>query len=116
MRPAVAGRVRLEILLEEANHPVRAAKADVAIVGIAGEEYNLRGRPSFAKRKREQQRAERKKEKAERRELRKDQKQAGASNVPPGEDPDIADIQPGPQKLDPELFGDLASGDVASGD
>lgn len=87
------------------------ARADAAIVGIAGEEPNLRSRPSFAKRKREQERAERKKEKAEKRELRKDQKQASASNVPPGEDPDIADIRPGPQKLDPELFGDLASGD-----
>lgn len=71
----------------------------------------MRGRPSFAKRSREQARAERKKEKAEKRELRKDQKLANASSGSSGEDPDIADIQPGPQKLDPELFGDLASSD-----
>jgi len=62
----------------------------------------LRARPSIAKRAREKDRAERQRDKAEKKALQKDR--AVATQVD-GEDPDIAWITPGPQKLDPELFG-----------
>jgi hypothetical protein len=65
----------------------------------------LKSRPSFAKRSREQQRAERQKEKAERREVRKTEKLARPASDEPGVDPVIAGIVPGPQLLDPDLFG-----------
>lgn len=65
----------------------------------------MKSRPTFSKRNRERAREEKRKLKAERREIRKEQSAAKAANVPEGEDPDIAGIIPGPQKLDPELFG-----------
>lgn len=65
----------------------------------------MRARPSITKRAREKDRAERKRDKAEKREQRKEVKSANAADVPDGEDPDTAWITPGPQKLDPELFG-----------
>jgi len=54
------------------------------------------GRPSITKRNREQARRERAKEKSERRAQRAMEKQ-NRTNLPDGEDPDIAGIVPGPQ-------------------
>jgi len=51
-----------------------------------------------AKRRRELSKKEKRKAKEERRAMRKEQKeQNGDSSVPPGEDPDIYGIVPGPQ-------------------
>lgn len=65
----------------------------------------MRARPSIAKRAREKDRAARKRDKAEKREMRKEERSANSEQTEDGEDPDIAWITPGPQKLDPELFG-----------
>ncbi len=67
----------------------------------------MKARPSITKRTRERDRAERKLDKAQRREQRKEER---AKTGPRDDetDPDIAWIKPGPQKLDPELFGELA--------
>lgn len=57
-----------------------------------------RGRPTFAKRQKEQARAE----KARRKEEKKAERSVGKAERPdlaPGEDPDIAHIVPGPQPL-----------------
>jgi hypothetical protein len=48
--------------------------------------------------------------KAEKREFRKDVKDSRDESED-GEDPDIAGIVPGPQPLDPELFGVESLGD-----
>lgn len=53
---------------------------------------------------REKDRAERKLEKAEKRDKRREDRVAKGDDDS-SEDPDIAGITPGPQKLDPELFG-----------
>jgi len=54
--------------------------------------------PGMTKRQREQAKKQRKREKAERREQRKLEKaERPAPDVPPGVDPDIAWIVPGPQ-------------------
>jgi len=71
----------------------------------------LRARPSITKRAREVSRAEQKKDKAEKRAQRREEKASQASLTSAGEDPDIAGIKPGPQRLDPELFGPLATDD-----
>jgi len=63
----------------------------------------MKKRPSVQKRSREQLKAERQREKAERRDLRK--AEVAARPVVDGEDPDLAGIVPGPQPLDPTLFG-----------
>jgi hypothetical protein len=55
-----------------------------------------RGRPTISKRNREQARRERNQAKAERREQRAAARRERA-DAPPGEDPDIAGIVPGPQ-------------------
>jgi hypothetical protein len=53
---------------------------------------------THAKRQRELSKKEERKAKQERRALRKEQKaQNGDSSVPPGEDPDLYGIVPGPQ-------------------
>ncbi len=58
------------------------------------------GPTTFAKRQREMRKRERRKEKLERRAQRKlEKEQAPAPEAPPGEDPDIAGIIPGPQPL-----------------
>ena len=62
----------------------------------------MRARPSIAKRAREKDRAERQQDKAEKKALLKE---GAVVETAAGEDPDIAWITPGPQKLDPELFG-----------
>ena len=62
----------------------------------------MKPRPTFEKRRKEQQRRERKLAKAERRQLRKEEK-ASRPEVEPGEDPDIAHIVVGPQPK-PEEF------------
>lgn len=57
-----------------------------------------RGRPTFAKRQKEQARAE----KAKRKEEKKAERNAGKAERPAagaGEDPDIAHIVPGPQPI-----------------
>ncbi len=64
----------------------------------------MKARPSVAKRQRERARSERKKLKAEKREQRKDERLTRPEDETE-EDPDIAGIKPGPQPLDPELFG-----------
>ena len=51
-----------------------------------------------AKRRRELSKKEKRKEKDEKRAYRKEQKEMGDNNmVPPGEDPDLYGIVPGPQ-------------------
>ncbi len=70
----------------------------------------MRARPSITKRAREKERAERKLDKAERRERRKELK-ANSGAHDGDADPDIAGIIPGPQKLDPTLFGVMAEAD-----
>jgi hypothetical protein len=64
----------------------------------------LKARPSVAKRNREKERSRRKEDKAERRGKRREERLSRGPDDSP-EDPDIAGIVPGPQKLDPELFG-----------
>lgn len=64
----------------------------------------MKARPSVAKRQKERARSEKKRMKAEKREFRKDVKDSRDESED-GEDPDIAGIVPGPQPLDPELFG-----------
>jgi hypothetical protein len=70
----------------------------------------MRARPSITKRAREKERAERKRDKAEKREVRKEERSTRPENDS-DEDPDIAGIKPGPQPLDPDLFGPLAERD-----
>jgi hypothetical protein len=65
----------------------------------------LKSRPTFTKRNRERAREEKRKLKEEKREIRKEESAARAAEAGDEEDPDIAGIVPGPQKLDPELFG-----------
>lgn len=57
--------------------------------------------PSVNKRQKERQRQDRQREKAEKKRLRKEEKAVRPSS-PPGEDPDIAGIVPGPQPPPPE--------------
>ncbi|WP_373046874.1 hypothetical protein [Vulgatibacter sp.] len=57
-----------------------------------------RGRPTFAKRQKEQARAERQKRKEERKEQRQAER-ADRGDLTPGADPDIAHIVPGPQPI-----------------
>ncbi|MCH2108246.1 MAG: hypothetical protein MK135_02870 [Polyangiaceae bacterium] len=64
----------------------------------------MNARATSPKRTRDAETAERKKLKAEKRELRKDEKEERSSDE--DEDPDLAGIVPGPQKLDPELYGE----------
>ncbi|MCA9628193.1 MAG: hypothetical protein KC766_11030 [Myxococcales bacterium] len=60
----------------------------------------MRTKNTFAKRQREREKAERKREKALRREQRRqDAAVTTDSEVPPGVDPDIAHIVPGPQPV-----------------
>lgn len=69
----------------------------------------MKARPTYTKRQRERDKAERKKRKAEKRDERKeDRKTRQSDGDEEEEDPDIAGIVPGPQKLDEELFGELA--------
>ncbi len=75
----------------------------------------MRARPSIAKRSREKDRAERKRDKADRREARKAERLTRDSSTEAEEDPDIAGIVPGPQALDPELFGSDYFEDGGSG-
>jgi hypothetical protein len=70
----------------------------------------LRARPSITKRARENERAERKLDKAQRRERRKEER-AKTGTREDDVDPDIAWITPGPQELDPELFGNSPKAD-----
>lgn len=65
----------------------------------------MKARPTFSKRNREIARQEKQKIKAEKREIRKEESAARAQGLSDEEDPDIAGIVPGPQPLDPELFG-----------
>lgn len=65
----------------------------------------MKARPTFSKRNRERARQEKQKIKAEKREVRKEESAARAEGLADEEDPDIAGIVPGPQPLDPELFG-----------
>ena len=58
-------------------------------------------RPSGNKRARERAKHERNQEKEQRR-LERRERKANAPPRTPGEDPDIAGIQPGPQPRDPE--------------
>ncbi len=64
----------------------------------------MRPRSTVGKRVREKDRAERQQLKLEKRQARKLERQ-DKGDVADGEDPDIAGIEPGPQPLDPELFG-----------
>jgi hypothetical protein len=57
-----------------------------------------RSRPTITKRQREQARITKQKDKAARRAERA-RRDPGAPSSPDGVDPDIADIQPGPQPL-----------------
>ena len=57
-----------------------------------------RGRPTFANRQKEQARAEKAKRKEEKRAERSAAKES-RPEAPPGEDPDIAHIVPGPQPI-----------------
>ncbi len=54
---------------------------------------------SFAKKQRERSRQERQREKAQKRQQRKADAAADVKVVPPGVDPDIAHIIPGPQPV-----------------
>jgi hypothetical protein len=64
-----------------------------------GEQFMARPTPQTqAKRRRELSKLEKRKAKEERRALRKEQKAQGKTDsVPPGEDPDLYGIIPGPQ-------------------
>ncbi len=53
--------------------------------------------PGADKRRKELARQEKAREKAERLEQRRKERAERAANTPPGEDPDIAGIKPGPQ-------------------
>ncbi len=64
----------------------------------------MKARATFTKRKRENEKADRKKRKAEKREQKKID-DADRPEEESEEDPDLAGIVAGPQKLDPELFG-----------
>jgi hypothetical protein len=63
-----------------------------------------KGRATFAKRQKEIARQERAREKAAKRVERKEVKTKSDSGGPPGVDPDIADIVPGPQPLPYDLL------------
>ncbi len=54
---------------------------------------------TFAKRQRELQKQQKRKEKAKRRAIRKQEKDMTTTDAPPGIDPDIAGIVPGPQPI-----------------
>lgn len=58
--------------------------------------------PGATKRQKEASRREHQQKKAERKEQRKKEKEQRGSTVPPGEDPDIAGIVPGPQPIPEE--------------
>ncbi len=62
----------------------------------------MAGSPSFMKRQKERARQEKKRDKLKKKEQRKAEKEPAAP-VPPGEDPDIAGIVPGPQPLLDEM-------------
>jgi hypothetical protein len=63
-----------------------------------------KGRATFAKRQKEIARQERAREKAAKRVERKDTKGKDGGELPPGYDPDIAGIVPGPQPLPYDLL------------
>ncbi len=65
----------------------------------------MKARPSVAKRAKERARSEKKKFKAEKRAEKKDERQTRPDSEEEEDDPDIAGIVPGPQLLDPTLFG-----------
>ena len=65
----------------------------------------MKARPTFSKRQRERAREDKRKLKAEKREIRKEESATRGEGLGEDEDPDIAGIVPGPQPLDPELFG-----------
>lgn len=65
----------------------------------------MKPRQTAGKRIREKDRAEKQQLKAERKKLRKLDRDSRSDDFADGEDPDIAGIEPGPQKLDPVLFG-----------
>jgi len=75
----------------------------------------LRQRSTTNKRNREKELVERQQEKVAKRNLRKLDRQNRAEAGVDG-DPDIAGIKPGPQKLDPLLFGTDWVSDKPSGD
>ena len=68
----------------------------------------MKARPTITKRLRERAKEDKKRVKAARRDERRegDAEKAEAGAADDGEDPDIAGIVPGPQALDPELFGE----------
>lgn len=65
----------------------------------------MKARPTFTKRARERARDEKRKIKAEKAQARKEESAQRAVELGEEDDPDIAGIVPGPQPLDPELFG-----------
>lgn len=65
----------------------------------------MRPRATIGKRTREKDRVERNQLKMEKRATRKADRKDRAEMSSDEEDPDIAGIVPGPQKLDPDLFG-----------
>lgn len=65
----------------------------------------MKARPSITKRAREMGQAQSKRDKAAKRSQRKEARASSEPRTEDDEDPDIAGIVPGPQLLDPELFG-----------
>jgi hypothetical protein len=65
----------------------------------------LKARPTITKRLRERAKEDKKRVKAARRDERREGDAEKTDAPDDGEDPDIAGIVPGPQALDPELFG-----------
>lgn len=65
----------------------------------------MKARPSITKRAREMGQAQSKRDKATKRTQRKEARASTGPRSEDDEDPDIAGIVPGPQLLDPELFG-----------
>jgi hypothetical protein len=78
----------------------------------------LSAQTTVGKRIRERNRADRQTEKSEKRRLKKLERQTRPEQETDSEseDPDLAGIVPGPQKLDPELFGAESLTDTPSGD
>ncbi len=66
-------------------------------VGVCLTSMARNSRPTAAKREREKGLIERRQQKAERRRQEKERKAGAAPSAPAGVDPDIADINPGPQ-------------------
>lgn len=66
----------------------------------------MKARPTITKRLRERAKEDKRKQKAARRDERREEGNEKAEASDDGEDPDIAGIVPGPQALDPELFGE----------